>query len=175
VLRLAMLVQRVSRVTNWAGVFCLIPLMLTTTIDVVLRYFFNRPIRGGLEISQLIMLVVIWLGMAMTTQKKGHIAMQLLESRLSKKTLYYSDMMIRAVMIITMFLLNWAVFRRMVDSYAEMETTDVLHFPLYPALLVMLIGGILVVLELIAELILMKIGGEESGKATESADLARQE
>lgn len=145
-------VQLSSQVANRIGIFFLIPLMLTTTLDVIMRGIFNLPISGGLEMSQFMMVIIIWFTMAMTAQKKGHVAMQFIESRLSKKAIYFGDCMVLIVMIITMILVDWALLERMLAAYENGETTDVLAWPIYPALGVMLLGGILMVLELIAEL-----------------------
>jgi TRAP-type C4-dicarboxylate transport system permease small subunit len=154
-IKLVRAIQSASRIANLVGVLLLVPLMLITTTDVILRLFFNAPVRGGLEMSQFVMVAIIWLTMAMTMQKKGHISMELLESRLSKKVLYYSDMVIYVVLLLTMVIVDWALCERMISSYAQGETTDVLQWPIYPALLIMLIGGALLVLEVAAELYLL--------------------
>ena len=43
-----------------AILFCM---MTLTFVDVVLRYVFNRPLRGGFEVTELMLLVLIFAGL----------------------------------------------------------------------------------------------------------------
>lgn len=159
------------RGANFIGILFLIPLMIIATLDVVMRGLFNHPIGGGLEMSQFIMVVIIWLTIARTTQKKGHIAMQFMESRLSTKALYFSDGMVKIVMVVMIVLVDWALLDCMVAAYQSGETTDVLKWPIYPALGVMFFGGVLTAFELLAELYTMLSAKNGNGELTGLADI----
>ena len=68
--------------TGAVGVLILF-MMAITTIDVVLRYFFNAPLKGAFEMTEISMALVIFAGMSLATARREHITVNLFESRLS--------------------------------------------------------------------------------------------
>jgi len=59
----------------------LVAMFLFTTADVVLRYFFNKPILGGLEITAYALQLTVFSGIAFTQVQKGHIRVETFFSR----------------------------------------------------------------------------------------------
>ena len=57
-------------------------LMLLIVADVIGRYFFNAPIKGTTEISELVLLTVILLAAGYTMSVGEHVAVEALISRL---------------------------------------------------------------------------------------------
>lgn len=67
----------VSRISLFA-------MMLLITIDTAGRYFFNKPLHGTLEITELYLMgAVVFLGMSNTMRLGGHIRIRLLSDRFS--------------------------------------------------------------------------------------------
>ena len=62
-------------VAGWS----LIALMLYTVTDVVLRYVFNQPFRGSLEITEFAMAIIVFLGIPLCGWLGGHVAVDILE------------------------------------------------------------------------------------------------
>ncbi len=65
-----------GRVTMWlarAGAVGLAIIMLLTFCDVIGRYVFNAPIVGTVEVTELLMGMMVYLGVGMTTHVRGHI------------------------------------------------------------------------------------------------------
>lgn len=65
--------EQVASVIHVAGSAVLAVLMIFTAVDVILRYFFNAPIKGDYEISAFMMSIVIPSGLALCAVRKGHI------------------------------------------------------------------------------------------------------
>lgn len=63
----------------------LILIMLLTTLDVILRFFFNAPITGCSEITQRFIIVAGFLGMGWCALNNQHIKVDLLVGRLPPK------------------------------------------------------------------------------------------
>ena len=61
-----------SRVLNIIGVTCLVLMMLLTVSDVFMRYVFTQPIKGSVELTEYLMAVVGFFGLAWCAIKKGH-------------------------------------------------------------------------------------------------------
>lgn len=58
-------------------------MMLVTTADVIGRYFFNQPIYGAFQLTEVLMGLVIFAGMPLATAAREHIAVNFLENALS--------------------------------------------------------------------------------------------
>ena len=60
----------------------LFAMMAFTFADVVLRYLFARPVRGGLEVIELLMVAMIFSGLPLVSSRDEHVTIDTLESRL---------------------------------------------------------------------------------------------
>lgn len=56
-----------------------------TFLDVLLRYLFNSPIKGVYDVTQVALIVVVYLGIAYTHNQKGHVSIDVITDRLSPK------------------------------------------------------------------------------------------
>ena len=67
-----------------AGIFVTAMLILTFA-DVFLRYLFNKPIDGSLELTEFMMALLVVFGMVYCAFRKGHIRIDLVTEHLPKK------------------------------------------------------------------------------------------
>ena len=74
-----------SRWTNIAGLAALFAMVLITFVDVFMRYVFNNPIKGVLEITEVIMICAIFLAVASTYNEKGHVCIDVITEKLKGK------------------------------------------------------------------------------------------
>ncbi|MDP2917002.1 MAG: TRAP transporter large permease subunit, partial [Dehalococcoidia bacterium] len=85
--RIARWLERIAGSLGWwfngAGAAILAVMMVLVTVDVCLRYFFNRPLSGTYEIVELMMAVLVFGALAYTAIKKSHISIDAVTSRLS--------------------------------------------------------------------------------------------
>jgi TRAP-type C4-dicarboxylate transport system permease small subunit len=59
-----------------ALMFCL---MLLTCVDVVGRYFFNKPVTGGFELTEMLLASLIFAGLPLVTLRSEHVMVDLLD------------------------------------------------------------------------------------------------
>ncbi len=85
--RISGMLDKISYFSLWGGMIVLFSLMIFTFVAVVMRYIFNRPFGGDLEITQLMSVLIIWLGIAWGQVKKSHISVAIITSRLSPRNL----------------------------------------------------------------------------------------
>ena len=71
---------------GFLALIALVSMMLITTADVFFRYFFDNPILGAVEMTELFMVCIAGLSLAWCTLKSGHIRVDLIISIFSKKT-----------------------------------------------------------------------------------------
>jgi TRAP-type transport system small permease protein len=72
-----------DRVIEWAlglaAAGVLLCLMMLTCVDVVGRYFFNRPVTGGFEITELLLAALIFAGLPLVTLRNDHVTVDLFD------------------------------------------------------------------------------------------------
>lgn len=140
-----------SRVVDSVGRGVLAVMMLLIAADVVLRYVINRPIKGSYELIELMLVLIVYLGLAYTQAKKGHIGVDLVVSRFSPG--------IQGVINSTTYLLCLGGFliitwRSIVQSEilrVEGTTTGLLHLPLFPFMWIVALGSVLLCLMFLIE------------------------
>ena len=72
-------------VVAWIGYAATIAIVLIVFIDVCGRYFFNSPLRGGFELVEQTMVLSGGFAVVYSTLKKGHIIIDVIFDRLSKR------------------------------------------------------------------------------------------
>lgn len=84
------LIRRASGALTFVASVCLILMMLQIVLDVALKYLFNAPIEGNLEIvSRYYMVGVVFLPLAMVEFRHGHINVDLFVQLLPRRLRSY--------------------------------------------------------------------------------------
>ena len=68
-----------DRVLGAAAAVLLFCLMALTTVDVIGRYLFNRPLRGAFEITELLLLTLIFAGLPLVSRADEHVTMDFID------------------------------------------------------------------------------------------------
>ena len=71
--------QRADAVLGIAASLILFLMMLLTFVDVVARYLFNFPLRGGFEVTELMLLVLIFAGLPLVSHADEHVTMDFID------------------------------------------------------------------------------------------------
>jgi len=119
-------------------------MMTLTFVDVVARYVFNRPLRGAFEVTELLLLVLIFGGLPLVSHADEHVTMDFIDKLLGRGR----DLWQRAVQVLCaaiMFLLTWLVWIKANRISAYGDATDVLRilygpFVYFMALMIALAG-----------------------------------
>ena len=102
-------------------------MMLLTFVDVVARYIFNRPVRGAFEITELMLLVLIFAGLPLVSFTNEHALMDFIDRLLSARAQRALEGLVQAVCAAIMFLLAWQVWIKANRIWAYRDATDVLR------------------------------------------------
>ena len=71
--------RRADAALGLAASAILFAMMALTFVDVVLRYLFNRPLRGGFELTELMLLVLIFAGLPLVSHADEHVTMDFID------------------------------------------------------------------------------------------------
>jgi TRAP-type transport system small permease protein len=107
-------------------------LMLVTFCDVVARYLSNRPIRGGFEITELLLLVLIFAGLPLVSHADEHVTMDFIDRVLPPRALAALLRAINAAVAAMFFFLGWQVLIKAGRIAQYGDTTDVLLITVAP-------------------------------------------
>ena len=124
--------RRLDAVLGIAASAILLVLMLITFVDVVSRYLFNSPLRGAFEVTELMLLVLIFAGLPLVSHGDEHVTMDFIDRALSARG---RDLLQRAVHVLcaaVMFFLTWQIWLKAGKISGYGDTTDVMRIPVGP-------------------------------------------
>ena len=105
----------------------LLAMMALTVVDVVARYVFSRPVRGAFEVTELMLLVLIFAGLPLVSFSDEHAVMDFIDRMLGSRGQRWLERLVQAACAAFMFLLAWLVWRKADRIWAYRDTTDVLR------------------------------------------------
>jgi TRAP-type C4-dicarboxylate transport system permease small subunit len=119
--------RRADAVLGIAASAILMAMMLLTFVDVVARYVFNRPIRGGFEVTELLLLVLIFAGLPLVSHADEHVTMDFIDRLLRGRSRVWLNRIVHLVVAALMFFMAWQVTIKAgrISSYGD--ATDVLR------------------------------------------------
>jgi TRAP-type transport system small permease protein len=119
--------RRVEGLLGVASAVILLVMMLLTFVDVVARYLFNRPIAGAFEVTELLLLVLIFAGLPLVTYADEHALMDFIDRLLGPRGTGVLERAVQALCAAVMFLLAWLVWLKADRIWAYRDATDVLR------------------------------------------------
>lgn len=79
--------SRLERSLGVAAAIVLLAMMCLTGLDVIARYIFNAPIQGAFELTQVLLVLLVYLAMPLATRGNAHVEVEIWEpgSRFSQR------------------------------------------------------------------------------------------
>ena len=136
------------RVLTWIASSALGIMILFVVGNVLSRFLFKKPLPGTIEVIELVAVVIVFFSMAYTEVRRGHIYVELVVSKLRRRT--------QAILASMMYLLATVFFAAMgwrggvlAWSYLSpnIRETYVLSIPIAPFLFVIAFGSLVLALE----------------------------
>lgn len=134
-----------GRVTLWLAriaSFVLALLAVMTFCDVIGRYFFNSPFTFTVEVTELAMGLIVYLGVGLTTHEGGHISVDVVTLRMSERVRASFAVLTNAVALAFLCFLVWQVWLRAEQIYGSGDITPIWHVPIWPVMFVMAAGSV---------------------------------
>jgi tripartite ATP-independent transporter DctM subunit len=139
----------VVRVGSWV----LVVMMCLTVADVFLRYVFNAPILGSSELVELMMALVVSFGLAYTLLKEGHVRVTLVVSRFPERVQVIIESITSLLCLGLFSLIAWQGIVQAKELWTTNLTSASLFVPIWPFVLMVTLGSILLSLVLLANLL----------------------
>jgi TRAP-type C4-dicarboxylate transport system permease small subunit len=123
-----------------------------TCIDVILRYSLNRPIHWMLEITEYIMLYIPFLCAAIVLKEEGHIRVDLLISRFSRKNKTWVNLITSLVGGIVMLIYAGFGAQATLDAFKRgVPSLESLKIPVFLILMIIPIGSFLFTIQFLRQ------------------------
>jgi TRAP-type C4-dicarboxylate transport system permease small subunit len=119
--------RRADAVLGVAASAILMGMMCLTFVDVVARYVFNRPIRGGFEVTELLLLVLIFAGLPLVSHADEHVTMDFIDRLLGARARAWLDRIVHLLVAALMLFMAWQVTIKAARISSYGDATDVLR------------------------------------------------
>lgn len=116
----------------FVGGTMLLVMMALTIVDVIGRYIFNSPLSGAGELTELILVSVIFMGLPAVTLEKEHTTVDLFTARMPVWTEPWRTLAIGVFSAVVLGTIGWQlwVHAGRIGAYGDVSTT--LRIPIAP-------------------------------------------
>jgi C4-dicarboxylate transporter, DctM subunit len=143
--------ERLGGVTSGALILIM---MVMTTLDVVMRYVFNNPMRGNYEIQPVLLIGVTYLAVSSVQAKRIHINLDLITSHLSKANQLALRLFNDTIFLTCSTVIVWKFAVNTWDAWVTGDyIRSMIKVPLWPPYLLITLGTGLLVIRLIEQVI----------------------
>lgn len=136
------------------GALAAVVLMLGISADVGRRYFVGSSILGMLEVSETLMVLMVFLGMSYAEHTKTHVRMTLLTSRLP---LRMAAVLRLTAFVISTWIIGWMAWQTTMRARSSIQMGEfgmgVLQLPLWPARAAIALGLAAATVQLIIRIV----------------------
>lgn len=141
-------VLAVNKALHYVAGALIIAVMAFTVYNVLGRWLFGAPLRGTVELTQLAMIGIVYLGLAYAQHRDNHIAVGLLYQRFGPRIRSVLDIFSAVLSIVILALLSWRLYEYAGVLEAGGRTTASRSIPLHPFAYVAIIGVVAFILAL---------------------------
>jgi len=121
-----------DRALGAAAALLLFCLMAVTTVDVIGRYILNWPLRGGFEITELLLLTLIFAGLPLVSRADEHVTMDFIDAAFGERGRRVIRRIVDIVCGVIILALAWRVYVKAGKIAGYGDTTDILLIPVAP-------------------------------------------
>lgn len=124
--------ERALRLLAYAGGVVLAGLVLLVVFEIGMRYFFGRPFRGGYEITELAMSVIVACGLPYTAIMRGHVSVDILSGLLDRPAFRWLNFAVHAAGAALLAVLAWQSLQYAIRSHGFGDVSNMMQIPKSP-------------------------------------------
>jgi len=147
-------VHPISKVMNRVASVALFSMMFLTIADVFLRKVFSRSILGTVEVTEFLLLILVFFALAQTEVLNGHVKVDLVMGRFSTRTQAIVDMITQLICFVMFGLFTWSALVYSEKMREAAEVSQDLWLPIYPFVYVVVAGCAILSLALLIKFLL---------------------
>ena len=143
----------VSTLMSYIGVVALFVMMVITVADVIGRYVFNTPILGVFELTEFLVLILIFSFIAYAQAGNGHVSVEIMVNLFPRRFRIFIEMFNHSICLVLMGLIACISFLKAMELKRVGETSLNLAIPDYPFVLFLVLGCLVMCIEYVRKLI----------------------
>ncbi len=128
---------RIGRGLDLVAAAVMFGLMALTCADVAGRYFFKMPVRGGLELIEILMAVTIFAGLPLVTWKREHITVDILTLSRPAWLAGVQQRVVDLIGTLCLAVATWQLWVRAGRAVTAGDVTAQLKLPVAPTIYLM--------------------------------------
>lgn len=128
-------------------------LMVLGSADVIGRYIFNSPIQGVMEISEILLAGMVFLGWPYTQAVKAHITVELLTSHFPPRGQAIANIIHPIAGLVLFALVMWQAIQQTIVYWKSNTLIDVIMVPLAPFHIFVSVGAFFLCLVFIVQIL----------------------
>ncbi|MFH1646418.1 MAG: TRAP transporter small permease [Chloroflexota bacterium] len=147
------LINSVSRSANIVAMAVLVAMMLLTVADVTMRYVFRKPLLGSMELSEYMMIVVVFLALPWCAAQGRQVKVDLVVARFKPRARAIVDSLTILFSLVVGVILTW---RNLAESLVLLQlhkVSSLLDIPTYIFYLIMSAGFAILCLVIVTLLV----------------------
>jgi TRAP-type C4-dicarboxylate transport system permease small subunit len=147
------MITSTTRGFAWAAAIALFFMMLLITSDVLARALFQKPLLGTYEITQFLMVFVVFFGLAYTAVHEGHVTIMWIFDLLPQEIQSVFNGIAYLSGLILFGLIGWQSIAHGLMLMRKSEVSFALGLPTYPFFWVAALGSFILDLVLLSKLV----------------------
>jgi TRAP-type C4-dicarboxylate transport system permease small subunit len=138
--RLGSLLNPLCRGLGYIASMVVFALMGLTMADILMRKFLNQSILGIVELTELMMVVIVFFTLGFSEMKDAHIKVDIFTSKLKPRTRIVLDVVTQLLASLLFAFMTVSVLRHALSMQRVGEVTQDLWIPKYPFLYLTALG-----------------------------------
>jgi TRAP-type transport system small permease protein len=141
--RLTAQFERLTRWLHYLSGALLIGLMVLTVVNILGRWLFDTPLPGAVELTEIGMVAIVFMGLAYAQVRGDHIRVDLLYEQLGPRGRRVLGLFAALVSFATVAVLTWRLWAYAGQLAASGRTTSALRIPLSWVAWIAVAGGVI--------------------------------
>ena len=155
-----------SRVISILSMIAAVAMMLIVTADVFMRRALNQPIFGAYEIGKVLLVIVVFCGVAYVMSVKGHVVVDTLVRLYPKKLRTVVNGIAYFLSLLIVALISWQSAVYGLDMVRVGETSVLLRILVSPFIFIVAFGSAILFLVILVQFIYILAGVDEDSEST---------
>ena len=119
-------------------------MMILIVADLIGRSFFSKPLHGTLEITELVMVFLVFLSLGYTEIKGMNVRALTLILRLPERVQIFMDILAYVLGLVYFSIMAWGATLTAWDSWIVRQVSEGAEIPIYPVKFVIPVGSVLI-------------------------------
>jgi len=128
-------ISPISNFSVWISAGLVLFMALLTVVDIIARALFNNPLGGVMEVERFMLAVVVFLAIAHTAMKNGHVSVDILSRKYPKRMSLFVSSVSHIIFMFFAVMMGWYQVGKSIESFRVKEAGLITGIPHYPILL----------------------------------------